>query len=90
MAKKIETIVFDFGGVLIDWSPKYLFSKIFSTEEEMNHFLTNVCTPDWNEQQDAGRTVKEAAEVLIPKFPEYKSQIEGLEAKIRELEKATA
>ena len=52
----ITTIIFDLGGVLIDWNPRHLYKKIFKTEAEITWFLENVCTPEWNEQQDAGRS----------------------------------
>ena len=55
----IDTIIFDLGGVLIDWNPRHLYQKIFNTEEEITWFLENVCTPEWNEQQDAGRPFKD-------------------------------
>ena len=50
----INTIIFDLGGVLIDWNPEYLYKKIFSNEKDMHFFLDNICTKEWNEQQDAG------------------------------------
>ena len=61
----INTIIFDLGGVLIDWNPRYLYQKIFKTDEEVTWFLTNVCTPEWNEQQDAGRSFAEATEEAV-------------------------
>lgn len=66
-----KTIVFDLGGVLIDWNPRYLYRSIFENENEMEHFLANICTNEWNELQDAGRPLKEATEVLCTHFPEY-------------------
>lgn len=71
----IETIIFDLGGVLIDWNPKYLFRKIFDSEEEIDFFLNNICTYDWNLKQDAGRTWKEATTELIARHPSYATQI---------------
>lgn len=71
----IKNIIFDLGAVLIDWNPKYLYRKVFHTEEAINFFLENVCTGHWNEQQDGGRTFKEAEEVLIKEFPEYEKEI---------------
>jgi len=68
---KVDTIIFDLGGVLIDWNPRYLYSKIFKTDEEITWFLENVCTPEWNEKQDAGRTFAEATAELLEKFPEH-------------------
>lgn len=61
--------------MLIDWNPRYLYSKIFKTEEEINWFLENVCTPEWNDQQDAGRSFEEATEELVAKFPEHELAI---------------
>ena len=49
--------VFDLGGVLIDWNPRYLYRKLFDGDTEaMEEFLATVCTQSWNEQQDAGRS----------------------------------
>ena len=55
--EQIKNIVFDFGGVLIDWNPEYLYKKVFEDKTEMEHFLNNVCTYKWNVLQDAGRSV---------------------------------
>ncbi len=70
-----DTIIFDLGGVLIDWNPRYLYRKIFKTEEEIDWFLQNICTMDWNEQQDAGRSFEEATQELLDKFPEHEVPI---------------
>lgn len=72
---KIKNIVFDFGGVLIDWDPAYLYRKVFDDEAEMNHFLENICTLEWHVQQDAGRPLAEATELLQQEHPEYKEHI---------------
>lgn len=71
----INTIIFDLGGVLIDWNPKYLFNKIFKEEAEAEHFLNTICTPEWNEEQDGGRTIKEATETLVKEHPEHEENI---------------
>jgi len=71
----INTVVFDLGGVLIDWNPDYLYRGVFPDEKERSWFLSTVCTPDWNEEQDAGRTLREATEGLVKKFPEHESPI---------------
>lgn len=73
--RMITTLIFDLGGVLIDWNPRYLYRKIFDDEAEMEHFLDNVCTGDWNEQQDAGRTLKEGTETLVRQCPEHEANI---------------
>ncbi|SZD72158.1 Phosphorylated carbohydrates phosphatase TM_1254 [Candidatus Ornithobacterium hominis] len=72
---KIKNIVFDFGGVLMDWDPVYYYKDKFESEDAMDHFLENVCTHDWNIQQDAGRSLQEATEERVAKFPEYEKHI---------------
>lgn len=71
MNKTIDTVIFDLGAVLIDWNPRYLYRKIFKTEEEISWFLENICTSEWNDQQDAGRSFSEATEELIAKHPDW-------------------
>ena len=71
----IKNIIFDFGGVLVDWNPVYLYRNEFENESEMNYFLENICTPEWNIQQDEGRTLAEATETLQKEYPEYKEMI---------------
>jgi 2-haloacid dehalogenase len=71
----INTLVFDLGGVLIDWNPVYVYKTIFGNEQQMNWFFQNICTSEWNEEQDAGRTLKEATDLLIAKFPEHEVNI---------------
>ena len=67
--------LFDLGGVFFDWDPNHFFKDIFDKVEEREYFLNEVCNDEWNIQQDAGRTIKEAEAVLIPKFPQYEKQI---------------
>jgi 2-haloacid dehalogenase len=71
----IDSIIFDLGGVLIDWNPEHLYKKIFNDEKEMKKFLSEVCTNDWNEEQDAGRTLAEATSVLVEQFPDHADNI---------------
>ncbi len=75
-SEPIENIVFDLGGVLIDWNPKYLYNKIFKGDEKMvDWFLTEVCNSTWNVEQDAGRPFDLAARILIDEFPEQAENI---------------
>jgi 2-haloacid dehalogenase len=74
---QIKAIIFDLGNVLIDWNPDYVFKKMFDDEEKKTHFFQNICTSDWNEQQDAGRSLKEGTEELVAKHPEWKDHIEA-------------
>ena len=72
----IKNIIFDLGGVLIGWSPKNVYRRVFKTEEEVDWFLTNICTMDWNEQQDGGKMIAEATAELIAQHPKWKREIE--------------
>lgn len=71
----IKNIIFDFGGVLIDWNPRYMYQKVFDNQSEMEYFLTNVCTEDWNLQQDKDRSLAEGTQFLIQKFPNHSNLI---------------
>ncbi len=71
------TVVFDIGGVLIDWNPRYLYRKLFTDEAAMEEFLTNVCSPAWNEAQDAGRTIAAANAEAIARHPDQQEMIEA-------------
>lgn len=65
-------VVFDLGGVLIDWNPRYLYRQLFAGDDAaMETFLTEVTTPEWNLQQDAGRTWDEAVAALTRQHPEH-------------------
>jgi 2-haloacid dehalogenase len=75
--ESVNTIIFDLGGVLIDWNPRYVYRTIFKTEEEINWFLKNVTTPEWNEQQDAGHSLHKATQELIKKHPEWSAEIKA-------------
>lgn len=75
MQTAISTIIFDLGAVLIDWNPRHLYRKIFSSEEEMETFLQNVCTSDWNEAQDEGRTLAAGTDLLVASFPQHEENI---------------
>ncbi|WP_298238334.1 HAD family phosphatase [uncultured Algibacter sp.] len=74
--KKIDTIIFDLGGVLIDWNPEYVFLDVFNgNREKMQWFFDNICTSDWNENQDAGYPIAKATEERVLLFPEYEKEI---------------
>ena len=73
--KNINNIIFDLGGVLVDWNPNYMYKKLITDENQRKWFLETVCTSDWNEEQDGGRLISEANALLINSFPEYKEWI---------------
>lgn len=70
-----DTIVFDLGGVLIDWNPRYLYRKLMKSEAEVERFLTEVCTQAWNHEQDAGRSLAEATAWLVAQQPAWEAEI---------------
>ena len=72
---EIKNIIFDFGGVLIDWNPRYLYRNVFHNDIEMEFFLEKICNAEWNQKQDAGRTFNEATKELVNKFPRYENEI---------------
>ena len=72
----INTIIFDLGGVLIDWNPRYVFNQdYFDTIEKRDYFLGNICTDSWNENQDAGYPIAKATEERIALFPGWEKAI---------------
>ena len=74
---KIKTIIFDLGGVLIDWNPEYVYLKEFNGDRiKMRWFFDNICTSSWNKQQDGGKLMKEATKERVKLFPKYKRLIE--------------
>lgn len=72
----IKNIIFDFGGVLLDWNPRYLYKSYFNNDVEMEHFLADICNGEWNIKQDAGRPFAEAVKELQAKYPEYAEAIQ--------------
>ena len=75
--KKIDTIIFDLGGVLIDWNPEYVYLDVFNGDrQKMQWFFDEICTTEWNLNQDAGYPLAMATEERIAMFPEHKELIE--------------
>ncbi|MBT8310221.1 MAG: HAD family phosphatase [Flavobacteriaceae bacterium] len=74
--KEINAIIFDFGGVLIDWNPEYVFLDVFKGDRvKMKWFFDEICTMDWNENQDAGYPIAKATEERVALFPEHEDLI---------------
>ena len=71
----IKNIIFDFGGVVMDWDPRYFFKDHFKDDEKMEHFLKNIATDEWNAEQDRGRTLAEGTEIQVAKHPEWEKEI---------------
>lgn len=66
-----KAIIFDLGGVLIDWDPRHMYRKVFADEAEMEHFLTSIATLEWNAQHDAGVPWREGVASLSAQHPEH-------------------
>ena len=75
--RTIDVVVFDIGGVLLDWSPTYLYADLIPDEEERTHFLTKVATPAWNHTLDEGRPWADAVAELKGLHPEHAEWIEA-------------
>ncbi len=80
-----KTVVFDLGGVLIDWDPRYLYRKLIPVESELDFFLAEVCSPEWNAQMDRGKKFQEAVDELAAAYPEYSSQIQAYYSRWEEM-----
>jgi 2-haloacid dehalogenase len=75
MAEPIEAVVFDVGGVLLDWNPRYLYRKLFDDEKEMERFLSEVCTLEWHDAHDRGKPLEVSCAELATTHPSYAEQI---------------
>lgn len=73
--QQIEAVVFDLGGVLIDWDPRYLYRQLFADPADMEEFLGSVCTPDWHRAHDLGVHIAESCEQLAVRHPEHRDLI---------------
>ena len=77
--------VFDLGGVLIDWDPRRLYRKLIPDEAERERFLTEICSPQWNLEQDRGRSWAEACALLRAQHPEHSELIDAFHLRWREM-----
>jgi 2-haloacid dehalogenase len=85
MRDRRSVAIFDLGGVLIEWNPRYLYRKLFDDERAMEDFLANVCTTEWNERQDAGRSFEEATRELLPRHADKLDLIEAWRRRFDEM-----
>ena len=75
MDPTLTTVVFDIGGVLLDWNPRYLYSQVFREASEVEYFLENICTHEWHHRHNLGEDVQESCERLAALHPEYREMI---------------
>jgi 2-haloacid dehalogenase len=83
--RRVDAVVFDLGGVLIDWNPRYLYRTLFDDEGAMELFLRDVCSPAWIGIVDAGRPFATAVEELTQTHPDQRSLIEAFHARWPEM-----
>ncbi|GGG30266.1 HAD family phosphatase [Chelatococcus composti] len=83
---RITTVVFDVGNVLISWDPRHLYRRIFDGDEErVERFLAEVCTAEWNLEQDRGRSFAEAIAERVAAFPQWREEIEAYDRRWHEM-----
>jgi 2-haloacid dehalogenase len=71
----IEAVVFDIGGVLLDWDPRYVYRELFDDEAEMERFLSQVCSREWHEDNDRGVLYADSCAALAARHPGYEELI---------------
>ncbi|WP_250507532.1 HAD family phosphatase [Caballeronia sp. GAFFF3] len=81
----IKAVVFDFGGVLIDWNREYLYKHLIPDDTERRWFLDNVCKMEWVVQQDGGQTIEDGTAELIAVYPEHEALIRAFYARWPEM-----
>jgi 2-haloacid dehalogenase len=80
-----RAVLFDLGGVLVDWNPRHLYRRLFADEREMEEFLATVCTQAWNEEQDLGRPFAEGVQLLIERHPHWAKEIRAYDERWDEM-----
>jgi 2-haloacid dehalogenase len=73
--QQITAVVFDLGGVLLDWDPRHLYRRLFADPDEMEDFLARICTPDWHRAHDLGEDVTESCRRLARQHPRHRDMI---------------
>jgi 2-haloacid dehalogenase len=75
MLASTKAVVFDLGGVLIDWDPRHLYRKLLADDGAVEEFLATICTPEWNAELDRGRPFAEGVAELVERHPEHAAAI---------------
>jgi len=81
----IDAVVFDIGGVLVDWDPRHLYRKVFLDADRMEVFLSQVCTPAWHAQHDLGVPFSSSIPALVSEYPEWADGIRAWEDRFEEM-----
>ena len=79
-----QSVIFDVGRVLFDWDLRYLFAKLIAEMDELEWFVTNVVTPEWHFQHDAGRPLAEMVPELKAAFPDHALLIDAYATRFNE------
>jgi 2-haloacid dehalogenase len=88
---RISAVVFDIGNVLIEWNPRHLYRKIFVDRDGMpddaqvERFLSTICTQQWNEKQDAGRSLEAGTAELLARHPDHAAAIRAFYGRFQEM-----
>jgi 2-haloacid dehalogenase len=78
-------VVFDMGGVLLDWNPRHLYRKLIDDPQEMERFLARVTTTEWHMVQDEGGDPAEATQRLKAEHPGKEDLIEAFYGRFDEM-----
>lgn len=66
----IKAVVFDIGGVLLDWDPRHLYRQLIDDPAELAEFLGQICTPRWHLAHDLGADTEQSCRELVAAYPE--------------------
>jgi 2-haloacid dehalogenase len=76
-ALQIRDLVFDLGGVLVDWDPAYLYRDYLGmAADDVDDFLAEVCTASWHEQLDRGLSFAAGTRALAAQYPPMAARIQ--------------
>ena len=89
MTTATKAVLWDLGNVLLDWSPAYLYRKIFDTEDAVQDFLNRICTMDWHAEHDRGVSMADNCVALIAQHPRYEDAIRAWKTRFLEMVKGT-
>src|SRR5579871_6290291 len=67
---RVSAVVFDIGGVLLDWDPRHLYRQLISDPADLTRFLDQICTPDWHLAHDLGADTLDSCRDLAARHPE--------------------
>lgn len=84
-ATPARAVLFDLGGVLIDWNPRHLYRRLFAEERRMEDFLATICTQAWNEEHDLGRPFAEGVRLLTARYPHWAAEIRAYDERWGEM-----